>query len=105
MRQVTQLVPSDLQNGVLYFGSLAHCKPCATLHPLLSELSDEMPELQFLHIDVEDSPELTLEYRVRSIPTVYLYINGQKKEEFFGLKSRQDYSTAFAEYLTEREVA
>lgn len=98
MVQKTVLENSDKVNGVIYFGSKERCMPCRALHPVMDILSKEYSNLNFIHIDVYDSPEVAQEHGVQSIPTIQLFINGDRKVSFVGLQSKSTYETAFREY-------
>ena len=60
----------------------AWCGPCKMMHPILDELKKEMGDrVRILKIDI-DSPEnrtLVQLYNVQSIPTMYLFKNGEIK--------------------------
>lgn len=93
----SKLDDSDLLNSVLYF-SAGFCAPCRTLKPMLESISSEYDSLQFIHIDIEESPEIAMKHHVMAIPTVSLFINGEEKERFTGLRNKADYEKAFSAY-------
>ncbi len=59
------------------------CGPCKMLAPSLEELSEE--GYQIFSVDVDQEKELAMEYGVFSIPTMILFKDGEKVDEFVGL--------------------
>ena len=46
------------------------CGPCRMLAPVLDEIEKEMPDIKFCKINVDEERELTMMFKVESIPTV-----------------------------------
>ena len=53
------------------------CGPCKMLAPQLEGVSEEMPEVIILKVNVDNFHEIASEYSVSAIPTMYLLINGE----------------------------
>jgi len=92
---------TQLTNSVVYFGALGWCQPCKFLHPMMEEFSKKYPSLDFYYVDVDSAPELAQEYRIQSVPTVKLFINGTQQNEFKGLQAKHTYTSAFDIYSGE----
>jgi len=61
-----------------YFASW--CGPCKLLAPVLEEVSNEHPEIDFYKVDTELESELSIQFSIRSIPAVlYIPLNGTPK--------------------------
>ena len=61
------------------------CGPCRTLGPRLETLADEMNgNFLLAKINADDNPELSKRYKVRGIPAVKLFVNGEVVDEFTG---------------------
>jgi putative thioredoxin len=61
------------------------CQPCKTLMPLLAKLADEYQGGFLLaKVNTEQQPQLAQHFKVRSIPTVKIFKNGQIVDEFSG---------------------
>jgi len=54
------------------------CGPCRRLAPLVDELAQEIPEVDFVKVDVDAEPELAQRYGVTSIPTLMLFHRGAR---------------------------
>lgn len=53
------------------------CGPCKTVAPLLEEIADEFGgQLTVAKVNVDDSPEVTAKMRIRGIPTLALFRDG-----------------------------
>lgn len=61
------------------------CIPCQQLAPIFEELQNEIPEVQFQIIDVDQNRDVALEANVSSIPTVILEKNGVSVYRFSGV--------------------
>ena len=72
------------------------CGPCKMLGPVLEELSTEIPDVKFVKVDVDDEPELAEKFGIMSIPSVFLFKNGEVAGSFLGLQSKE-YVKAFIE--------
>ena len=55
------------------------CGPCKMVAPILEELSKELVgTVKICKIDVEQSPVISTEMAIRSIPTLILFKNGKQ---------------------------
>jgi thioredoxin 1 len=48
------------------------CRPCKTLKPLLEELSKSYPDIEFLKIDVDITPDISNALQIDSFPSSFL---------------------------------
>jgi thioredoxin 1 len=53
---------------------------CLTISPILEELSEEIKNIQFVKINIEDNEVLSKKYNVYSLPCLILFKNGQEIE-------------------------
>lgn len=76
----------------------AWCGPCKTLAPIMdevkSEVSSEMPSIQFTVVDVDQNRSMATQYNVRSVPTVIVENKGVVVQQLIGLKSKNEYFQA-----------
>jgi thioredoxin 1 len=66
------------------------CGPCRTLGPVLNELASENPNIDVIKVNVDDNSDLSAEFKIRSIPAVFIYKDGEKINQFVGMKSKED---------------
>lgn len=54
------------------------CGPCKVQSPILKELADELGDrVRVIKIDVDQNPEISGRYQIRSVPTLMVFKNGQ----------------------------
>ena len=63
------------------------CGPCMMLAPILEELSEKY---KVCKINVDEEQELAMENAVISIPTVYIYKDGNLLNKFVGYKTKEE---------------
>jgi thioredoxin 1 len=54
------------------------------LSPIIEDLSNEVKDVSFAKVNVDEASEIASRYGVQSIPTVYLFKDGQIKNKFVG---------------------
>ena len=64
------------------------CGPCRMLAPILDEISEERDDIKVVKIDVDKEPELAAQYRVVSIPSVFVIQNGEVVAQSLGAKPK-----------------
>lgn len=65
------------------------CGPCKALAPIVEKLADEFQgKVKVGKLDIDDSPNVTAKYGVRSVPTVMVFKAGAKAGQHVGLTSR-----------------
>lgn len=63
------------------------CKPCQVLTPILEKLAQEAAgAFRLAKVNVDESPNLALQYGVRSIPNVKAFRSGSVVAEFVGMQ-------------------
>ena len=61
------------------------CGPCKAVAPILDELAVEYPgRLKVAKVDVDQNPGVAGKYGIRSIPSLFLFKNGQVVEQIVG---------------------
>lgn len=73
------------------------CGPCKTQDPILEELLEDYPDVEFEKVDVDEAQDVANEYQVRSIPTVVVENEDGVVERFVGVTQRDDIERALAE--------
>lgn len=66
------------------------CGPCKMLAPVLEGIAAEKPEVKIIKINVDECQNIAAKYGVMSIPTVFIFEDGNEKDHFVGLRSKQD---------------
>ena len=67
------------------------CGPCKKLSPILEEVADELDgEVTIAQVNVDEERNLGAMLQIMSIPNVLIFNNGEKVDEFVGLRSKDD---------------
>ena len=67
--------------------SATWCGPCRMLAPVLEDVSGKFAgKVNFYNVDVDESPELAMKYRVNSVPCLVLLKNGELKDQSVGFR-------------------
>jgi len=75
---------------VLLNFSAIWCGPCRMLGPELELVSEEVEDVTIVKVNVDDNPELSAEYGVRSIPVVFVIKDSKEIDKFVGLKKKDE---------------
>jgi thioredoxin 1 len=60
------------------------CGPCRMIAPALEEISAEMPGVKIAKVNIDENPELAVQFGVRSIPTLLMFKDGQIASNMVG---------------------
>ncbi len=73
------------------------CGPCKTQDPILEEVSEEYPDVEFEKVNVDEQQDVANEYQVRSLPTLIVENDDGVVERFVGVTQADDIETALAD--------
>ena len=65
------------------------CGPCKVLSPILEELNDEIEDVEFVKLDVDQHPQIAGQNQVMGVPTVVILKDGEVKERFVGVQPKE----------------
>jgi thioredoxin len=66
---------------ILYF-SAPWCGPCRNFKPIMESVSNSMP-VRFINVD--ENPQLSAQYNVRSVPMLVFLKDGQEVDKSIGV--------------------
>lgn len=76
-------------NGVTVVDFWAEwCGPCKMLTPILEELDNEMEDINFIKIDADANSDLAAALGVASIPSVFIFKDGEPVANQIGAKPK-----------------
>lgn len=76
------------------------CSPCKMLAPILEEIANEHSNrLTVAKLDVDDNPATFEDYRVRSIPTMLVFRQGEVVQTIVGGKPKDTLLDELAAHL------
>ncbi|MDD2492622.1 MAG: thioredoxin [Bacilli bacterium] len=64
------------------------CGPCKMIAPFLKEIAEEIPDITFVKINVDENENLAAEFSVMSIPTLIIFKNGVEIERKIGFVTK-----------------
>ena len=73
------------------------CGPCKTQDPILDELEEDYPKVDFEKVNVDEQQEVANEYQVRSLPTLVVEDDDGVVERFVGVTQRDALETAISQ--------
>ena len=67
------------------------CGPCRALAPIVDKIADDYQgQVKVVTVDIDNCPETTRKYGVKSVPTLFVFEGGQKVGSTVGLTSREN---------------
>jgi thioredoxin 2 len=66
------------------------CGPCKIMAPQFAATAAKLPAVRFVKVDTEASPRASARYRIRSIPTMVFFRNGEEVARVAGAMSAVD---------------
>ena len=89
----TQQLNEMKQNGekILVDFFATWCGPCKMLLPRLELLQHDYPNIKFVKIDVDQNREGSVEYGIRSVPTVMIFNGENEVYRTSGVKPDSEY--------------
>jgi thioredoxin 1 len=77
------------------------CAPCRIVSPLIEELAAEFKgKVSVGKMNVDDNPNFPSQYGVMSIPSVFIFKDGQPQKNLIGAQSKETYKKAIEETLS-----
>ncbi|XP_059451435.1 uncharacterized protein LOC132182267 [Corylus avellana] len=76
------------------------CGPCRMIHPVIDELSKQYAgKLKCFKLNTDDSPSMATQYGIRSIPTIMIFVNGEKKDAVIGAVPKTTLTASIEKFL------
>lgn len=76
------------------------CRPCRAVTRILEELAAEHGErVDFVAVNVDESPRAAAQAGVLSLPTAMLFETGEARSEVIGARDRRHYERAWSRWL------
>jgi thioredoxin 1 len=73
------------------------CGPCKMFGPVFERVSEDVTEVQFVKVNVDEAQDIAQKYQVMSIPTILLIKGGEVVAEKAGAMSDDDLKTWIAD--------
>ena len=85
MNDFNELINSSKPTLVDFFATW--CGPCKMQSPILDELKNKVGDAaNIVKVDVDRNPDISAKYRIRSVPTIIIFKNGEPQWRASGLQ-------------------
>ncbi|MCX2186828.1 MULTISPECIES: thioredoxin [Limosilactobacillus] len=74
------------------------CGPCRMQSPVVEALSEEMPDVNFFKLDVDQNPATAQQFRIMSIPTLMIKKDGQVVDQIVGYHPKEQLQQILQQY-------
>jgi len=68
--------------------SASWCGPCKVLAPIFNEVKSEVGDVIYQDVDVDQSSDLAIQYKVRGVPTIVIEKDGQEVKRIVGMSTK-----------------
>ena len=76
------------------------CQPCKMLDPVVKQLAEDWGDkVRVFKLDVDDNPQLAMDYQVMGVPTLMLFKAGQPVERVTGYQPKDRLQNKFKSHL------
>ena len=66
------------------------CGPCRMLGPIVDELAEENPHIKVGKVNVDEEFDLSSQFSVMTIPSLFVFKNGEKVNQTVGVKTKEE---------------
>lgn len=78
----------------------AWCGPCKAIAPVLEELAEDYQgRVKIIKVDVDANPQSAARFGIRSIPTLFVFKNGERVETVVGGRPKSEFAALLDKHL------
>lgn len=66
------------------------CGPCKMLAPVIEKAADELPDVKFYKVDIDEEMDLTNQFKIMTVPTLLFFKDGKLVSQNSGLINRRE---------------
>ena len=71
------------------------CGPCKALGPVIEEISNDFVDrVKVGKVNVDENPEISMKFDIRSIPTLLVFKNGKVQDQIIGAVPKSEIEKA-----------
>jgi thioredoxin 1 len=75
------------------------CGPCRMVAPVLDEIAKETPALEIVKVNVDEQPQLAMDYNVTGIPLLGVFKDGKMVKQLVGARPKAAIMSELSEFL------
>ena len=75
------------------------CGPCRMQSPIVDELAEEMDDVEFYKMNVDDEPKTAQSFVIMSIPTLLIKKDGEVVEKLVGYHDKASLTEILNQYI------
>ena len=81
----------EIKEGTVFVDFFAEwCGPCKMMAPIIEEVEKELTNIKFIKVNVDETEEIAMRYGIMSIPTFFLFKEGELSNKMVGGHSKQE---------------
>ena len=66
------------------------CGPCQMLGPIVEDVAEENTDIKVCMINIDENPDLAIQFKIMSIPTLVVFKNGEVYKKSVGVISKSE---------------
>ena len=70
------------------------CNPCQMMKPMIAQVIEEHPEIEYVPIDIDENKETAIDYGIMSVPTFIVFKDGEQTARFSGGMMKKQFLTS-----------
>uniref|UniRef100_A0A8D8Y8D2 Thioredoxin-2 n=1 Tax=Cacopsylla melanoneura TaxID=428564 RepID=A0A8D8Y8D2_9HEMI len=78
----TKLTEAGNDKLVVVYFHANWCGPCKTIKPQIVDLAEEVPDVEFFKVNVDENEDIAKEYQISNLPT-FVFLKASKKVDQF----------------------
>ena len=76
------------------------CGPCRLMIPVIKDLSNEIEDVKFFKLNVDNESNLAAQYSILNIPTMILFKDGKELRRWVGAMNKEEFGRQLQKELT-----
>jgi thioredoxin 1 len=107
MTDVVHISENDFQTQVLESTqpvmvdfTAVWCGPCKMLDPVVRQLAQDWEgKVKVVKLDVDENPDIAMQYQIMGVPTLMLFVNGQPDQRITGYQPKDRIVAKFSPHI------
>jgi thioredoxin 1 len=78
------------------------CGPCKMIQPSILKLEKEFPDVKFVSVEIDQTPEIAERFKIKSLPSILLLKNGEEVNRINGVSLIDSMRKAFRDLISDK---